>query len=458
MKKAARKFGSILMAGVMTLSLVTVTGKVSNADGGYGAGNLSVTDENGIIYSCFSNPEDEAYGTAYVYGVTDEAADTLVDANICSNVKDEKGNEYVVDQVGGTIMDGFSKCKNLKSVNIPDSVVRVEDGAFHSCASIETVYIADSVEYIGTQAFCDCTALETIHLPVNPAFTEIYELTFDGCSSLKSIIIPKNVNYIAGLDGSNSAFDPNYEVNIHGYIGTVAETYADNMDLKIFWPIDGERNSYFQIQYPEGFEDCFYADTVPDSFDGEMVLFSRKCYLATDGKEGVIATVLVCHDPDYANEFPPECSELIKQSAGQYYVMLYPSDGISDELRTSNPEAAAEFDEIITRVPSIYASFKELVKAPKKPVIKSVKNVKGKKAKVTLKAKVNGAKGYEYQISLKKNFNKIVKSVRTKKTSYTFKKLKKGKKYYVRVRDYKVVTDGEVVSAWSKTKTVKIKK
>ena len=39
----------------------------------------------------------------------------------------------------------------------------------------------------------------------------------------------------------------------------------------------------------------------------------------------------------------------------------------------------------------------------------------------------------------------------------TLKKLKKGKKYYVRVRIYKVVNGNKIYSSWSTVKSVKVK-
>lgn len=81
-----------------------------------------------------------------------------------------------------------------------------------------------------------------------------------------------------------------------------------------------------------------------------------------------------------------------------------------------------------------------------------------KKATVSLKYnRVKGAKGYQIEYATKKNF-KGKKSITTKKTSYKIKKLKKGKKYYVRVRAYKNNMIGNpVYSKWVK-KSVKTKK
>ena len=94
-----------------------------------------------------------------------------------------------------------------------------------------------------------------------------------------------------------------------------------------------------------------------------------------------------------------------------------------------------------------------------KPAIKSVKNVKGKKAAVTLKKKVSGADGYEIRYSLKKNM-KSAKKVTIKKAATlkaTIKGLKK-KTYYVQARAYKTADGKKQYSGWSAKKSVKIKK
>ena len=96
---------------------------------------------------------------------------------------------------------------------------------------------------------------------------------------------------------------------------------------------------------------------------------------------------------------------------------------------------------------------KIVVKASK---INSVKNYKGKKAKVTVK-KAASVTGYQIQYGTKKNF-KGAKAVKTKATTKTLTKLTKNKKYYVRVRTYKVVSGKTYYSSWSGAKTVTIKK
>ena len=87
-----------------------------------------------------------------------------------------------------------------------------------------------------------------------------------------------------------------------------------------------------------------------------------------------------------------------------------------------------------------------------KPKVKVLKNNKEKKTIINI-TKIRGAK-YEITYGVKKNF-KGAKKIRIGKTTYVFKNLRKGKKYYVRVRAYLVVDGERVYSAYSGIKTVK---
>ena len=99
--------------------------------------------------------------------------------------------------------------------------------------------------------------------------------------------------------------------------------------------------------------------------------------------------------------------------------------------------------------------------AVKKPKSTSIKKAKGSKKAVALEwKKVSGVKGYQVQVATDKKFKKNKKTVTIKKqktTKTTVKKLKAKKKYYVRVRTYKIVNGKKVYSSWSKAKSVKTK-
>ena len=81
-----------------------------------------------------------------------------------------------------------------------------------------------------------------------------------------------------------------------------------------------------------------------------------------------------------------------------------------------------------------------------------------KRIKVTW-TKVEGAEGYEIQYATKKNFSgKKTATVKNgTKTSRIIKKLKSGKKYYVRIRAYKTVNGTKVYTDFSSRKTIRVK-
>ena len=96
--------------------------------------------------------------------------------------------------------------------------------------------------------------------------------------------------------------------------------------------------------------------------------------------------------------------------------------------------------------------------APKSAKFKKVKSAK-KAVSVEWK-KVSGVKGYQIQVATDKKFKKNKKTITVKKqktTKTTVKKLKAKKKYYVRIRTYKIVNGKKVYSSWSKVKSVKTK-
>ena len=92
------------------------------------------------------------------------------------------------------------------------------------------------------------------------------------------------------------------------------------------------------------------------------------------------------------------------------------------------------------------------------PKISSVKNKSGKKIVITWK-KESGITGYQIQYSTSSKFKsaKTITVSSYKTTSKTISKLKKKKKYYVRIRTYKKINGKAYYSNWSSSKSVTIK-
>ena len=88
--------------------------------------------------------------------------------------------------------------------------------------------------------------------------------------------------------------------------------------------------------------------------------------------------------------------------------------------------------------------------APKKAVVKRVKSLGKKKIKITVKKSSKQVSGYEVILSTKKNFKNAKK--------ITVKKLKAGKKYFVKVRAFKKVGNKKIYGNYSTVKKVIVKK
>ena len=95
--------------------------------------------------------------------------------------------------------------------------------------------------------------------------------------------------------------------------------------------------------------------------------------------------------------------------------------------------------------------------APKKTVVKKVKALGKKKIKITVKKSSEQVSGYEVILSTKKNF-KNAKKITSKKNVVTVKKLKAGKKYFVKVRAFKKVGNKKIYGNYSTVKKVIVKK
>lgn len=93
---------------------------------------------------------------------------------------------------------------------------------------------------------------------------------------------------------------------------------------------------------------------------------------------------------------------------------------------------------------------------PDKAKIKSAKNLKGRKIKVSIK-KIQGAAGYQIRWSDSKKFNGYWKK-NTKKIKYTLKKLDRKTTYYIKVRAYVKSGSSKLYGTWCKVRKVKVKK
>lgn len=109
-----------------------------------------------------------------------------------------------------------------------------------------------------------------------------------------------------------------------------------------------------------------------------------------------------------------------------------------------------------------YESVTIKVKTKGAPAATKITSLKARKKGLTVKWKKQSKKtsGYQVQYSTSKKFKskKTVTIKGKKKNSRVLKKLKGGKKYFVRVRAYRSINGTKLYSKWSKVKSKKTKK
>jgi hypothetical protein len=87
----------------------------------------------------------------------------------------------------------FMNCINLVKINIPDSLKEIGARAFYGCSSLKTVNL-NKVEKLGFGVFEKCSALEQITIP--GTIKTIPEWAFHKCTGLKSLVINSGVTTI----------------------------------------------------------------------------------------------------------------------------------------------------------------------------------------------------------------------------------------------------------------------
>ncbi len=88
----------------------------------------------------------------------------------------------------------FSKCRNLKSIDLPDTLRTIGHGCF-SESGIQIIDFPINLNKIGISAFEECTAITTLDLRNSPI--EIIDVSaFYNCSNLKTVLLSEHTKTI----------------------------------------------------------------------------------------------------------------------------------------------------------------------------------------------------------------------------------------------------------------------
>lgn len=297
----------------------------------------------------------------------------------------------------------FRDCRNLTSVNIPDSVTSIGSAAFENCSSLTSANIPDGVTNIGYETFRDCSSLLSISIP--SSVTSIDSHAFSGCKSLK------DVYYAGSLEQWEQI-----------------EVVVGNEDLQsavIHCTSSGS-------DAPEVIKK---AQTIMAN-DIVRTYSAKKFFLGASSSVGAPLSYAVS-DPKVAAV--DGNGKVTLKGCGIVHITV----------------TAAETDAYFGTQMTIKLTVK-----PKKMAVASVKSKKRKAA--TVKWKKDGkVSGYLIECATDKKFkkNKAKAEIKKNKTvTVTIKKLKPGKKYYVRICAYVKSGKDKIQGDWSKMKTVKVKK
>lgn len=87
--------------------------------------------------------------------------------------------------------EAFWECQALKSIKLSHSIKKIPSYCFWRCLSLENIIIPDGVTIIEEGAFMWCSGLRSVYLP--KSICEIEEGAFKSCESLRNIIVPNGI-------------------------------------------------------------------------------------------------------------------------------------------------------------------------------------------------------------------------------------------------------------------------
>ena len=178
-------------------------------------------------------------------------------------------------------------------------------------------------------------------------------------------------------------------------------------------------------------------------------------------KEGIVSTGAVNYEIDYITMKKSDISNVnLKAIKANLKIKYFPVQTPGFEREYSEEDRVLDLKYIDIKR---YEKKTDLVQTPPKKNIKKpsqvkkvkVKSVKKKQLKVSWK-NIKGVK-YEVKYSLKKGMKNAKTKKNIKKNKVILKKLKSGKKYYIKVRAYQKIGNKTYRGKWSKKVSKKVK-
>ena len=339
---------------------------------------------------------------------------------------------YTPTSNAGRPNGAFSHCEQLEKVIIKGGgrvAVGVngvaENGLgqslFSDCTSLKEIIIdCDNIEYLEEVTYhADGTQESgTFWLENNPTFYIYKDSTTEKTLKNAGYLRKANVQYIADFENLKTAIEMAQEIDTSGY--TDESVSAFNETLK-----NGK----------EILEDL---TSTQDEVDSAVKAIE-------DAKKALEVKKEPSSNPSNSSSNPSDSSN--PSGSGQ----SEPSNSGSSQPTSAQPATNAP----TTAAPKVTPPTTTKVVKPAKVKVLRLK-AKKKKLKVSWK-KVSGATGYEVKAATNSKFTKGKKTVTVKKNKVIIKNLKPKKKYFVKVRAYKLANGRKYYGKWSKVVKKKVK-
>lgn len=186
-----RKFLRILISGALVLLFLTGCGKKNTTTDGIDMGDALpwTHDIMGVSYKLYSNGYAEIDSILNPYCMLSETITY-------------EGKKYTVVKIalhsGGASYGMFGvngEIEAPENLVIPNTITEIPGYAFHGCSS-STITLPENVTYVSGGAFSQCRNIETVVFPDSLEKLAVSHL-FGGCTSLKYVDIPENIEYVS---------------------------------------------------------------------------------------------------------------------------------------------------------------------------------------------------------------------------------------------------------------------
>lgn len=198
MKNFGKKFLASLLAVAQIITFTPVNNLTAFAAATTNNGNGE--DVNQGISSTFSD------GVLTISHIEGNPNISIKNNSLWSGVKD-KITKVVIEEGITAVLGGFGNssanevCKNLTTVELPESVTDIGTNAFANCTSLTDVDFSKctNLKHLdGAEQweFANCTSLKEIDLSNCTKLEKIWAGGFEGCTNLEKVILPNTIKTI----------------------------------------------------------------------------------------------------------------------------------------------------------------------------------------------------------------------------------------------------------------------